>query len=926
MADVFISYARDDKVFVTELCAALAKQEVETWVDWEGIPPTTEWMEEIIRAIDGADNFLFVISDSSVKSEVCLRELAHAQESNKRLVPVVFHEVDSALVPESLARLNWIFLETRENSLQGLDTLMDALKTDLDWVRLHSQLLVRARDWEAKNKDKSTVLRGSDLVAAEKQLVAGSEKEPKPSTLQVQFIQASRLSANRRLRGILSAVTIALVTTSGLAVLAFLGRQEAQVQSQISLSRQLAAQSLSVFEDAPDLAILLSLEAQRAYNTFEARNSIWETMDRTRHLDSFLLHPRDWRSLWARALRVGGVAFSPDGKIVAAASWDNRIEFFDPQTTERIAPALEVDDWPYCVAFSPSGHLLAVGDQAGTISFWSVSEQKVIGEIKMGVESVDHLAFSPNGQWLAAAITEGSIALLDISKNPSVTAHWRAHPDTIAAIAFGVDGTWLVSGGRDESIRFWQVPTGEAFATAPSNPPQDQFPLSNGVNHVAVHPEGTLIGWSIDEAVVLWDLASAQVHRVLRQDEEGVFFNALVFSPSGDVVAVAAQTGTIFRWRVADGEPLEPFRQDERDVDGLAFSPDGKLLASVGWRDGSVVLWHHRSASALVRELGTTEYPPYTVSFGANGNRLVVDSSRTTSVWDVDTGKELSWPDVSISALLGTSNTPALSPTDNLLALGTDSGKLTVIDTSEGELLYELSEHSGRVWKLAFGPDGRSLATADSDGLLLLSDVATRQIQARIQLSTDIDPALAFHPNGQMIAVGLEGTGIVLRDLADGVTIETFPDKQPLGVADLAFSPDGSILASIGSQDFTVLLWDVATQAVLATIRTESTSAFNLDFSPDGRILTISGGGITFIDVESRRVLSKFDGNYDDASFSPDGKTLASIRDKAIVLWDMDEESWRARLCRKANRDLTAEEWSTYIGKDIAEYRPTCDF
>ena len=926
MADVFVSYARKDKGFVTNLCAALAKRDIETWVDWEGIPPTAEWMEEIFRAIEAADNFLFVISPNSVQSDVCLRELAHAEASSKRLVPVVFREVDSTLLPESIVRLNWIFLTKKEDASEGVKALVDALKTDLEWVRFHSRLLVRAKEWETRRADKSVVLRGSELEEAEQQLAVGSEKEPKPGALQIQFIQASRTAASRRLRGTLSAVTVALVIASGLAVLAFLGRQEAQRQSQISLSRQLAAQSSSVFRETPDLGILLSLEAQRAHDTFEARRSIWETMNRTRYLDSFLGHPRDWRYLWARALRVGGVAFSPDGKILAAASWDNKVDFFDPKTKQRVAPPLEVDGWPYCVAFSPSGQLLAVGDAAGIITLWNVEEQEVLEQINLDRESVDHVAFSPDGQWLAAALPDGDIALLSIPDNLSVKALWSAHPNAAKAIAFGLDGNWLASGGRDELIRFWEVPSGKEISTLPSKPVQEQLSRSDAVSHVVVHPKGTLIGWSVNEAVVLWDLALGRVHRVVRQDKDDNFFTALAFSPSGDVLAAATDNGTILRWRVTDGESLEPFRRDERFVDGLAFSPDGKFLASLGWRDGSVVLWHHRSSAALVKELGTMEYSPYTLSFGANGSRLVANGPQATAVWNMDTGKQITWVDASISALLAAPGTTAVSAKNNFLALGTQSGKVAIIDLSEGKLLRELPGHSRTVWQVALSPDGSVLASADSNGLFLLRDVATGQERARIQESAEIDPAVTFHPNAQMIAVARDRKDIVISSFADGLANVTLPNKHPLGVADLAFSPNDALLASLGLEDFTVLVWDLATQSVSATIRTETMLDFYLDFSPDGRILAISGDGITFVEVESRRVLTTFNGDYQDATFSPDGKTLASIRDKAVVLWDMDENSWRARLCRKANRNLTPQEWSTYLAKDLDEYRPTCEF
>ena len=108
MTDVFISYAREDKAFVTRLFDALVAQDRDVWVDWEGIPPTAEWLAEIYSAIEAADSFVFVISPDSIVSEFCNLEIAHAVKHNKRLVPIVCRDVDAETVPKPLAALNTI--------------------------------------------------------------------------------------------------------------------------------------------------------------------------------------------------------------------------------------------------------------------------------------------------------------------------------------------------------------------------------------------------------------------------------------------------------------------------------------------------------------------------------------------------------------------------------------------------------------------------------------------------------------------------------------------------------------------------------------------------------------------------------------------------------------------------------------------------
>ena len=226
--EVFISYSRKDTDFVRRLDEALKSRGREAWVDWEDIRPTEEWMQAIYAAIDGADTFIFVLTPDSVTSAVCGREIAHAAAHNKRMVPIVARELYAGTAPEALAKLNYIFFRESDDFEKATDTLINALDTDLDWVRAHTRLLTRAIEWESKGKNKSFVLRGDDLRTAERWLaVASTNKEPKPTALQTEYIIASRKAATRRQQITLGAVTLGFVVAIVLAIVAFFARQEA---------------------------------------------------------------------------------------------------------------------------------------------------------------------------------------------------------------------------------------------------------------------------------------------------------------------------------------------------------------------------------------------------------------------------------------------------------------------------------------------------------------------------------------------------------------------------------------------------------------------------------------------------------------------------------------------------------------------------
>ena len=227
--EVFISYSRKDKEFVRRLDEELKARGREAWVDWDDIRPAEEFMQAIYAAIESADTFIFVLTPNSIASPVCGQELAQAARHNKRLIPVVAQEVEETKVPEALAKLNWIFCRESDDFEAETGKLIQALDTDLEWVRAHTRLLTRAVEWEAKGKNNSFTLRGDDLRDAERWLTqAGTEKERQPTALQTEYIIASRKAAARRQRITLGAVGFGAVVAVVLAIVATVARNRAE--------------------------------------------------------------------------------------------------------------------------------------------------------------------------------------------------------------------------------------------------------------------------------------------------------------------------------------------------------------------------------------------------------------------------------------------------------------------------------------------------------------------------------------------------------------------------------------------------------------------------------------------------------------------------------------------------------------------------
>jgi TIR domain len=321
--DVFISYSRIDRDFVISLNDALQRRERDAWVDWEGIPPTAEWMAEIESAIESADSFVLVMSPASMSSRVCSEEVSHALALNKRIIPVVRQESDPDLIPGPIAALNWIFFRAQDDFETALETLIDTLDTDLDWVRAHTRLLVRAREWEGRGRDKSLLVRGSELQSAERWLTQqNAEKKPAPSPLHTQYILASRSAATVRQRGTVSAALLAVMISSGLAFLAWDQRNEAikerevaQQRERVSVSRELAASSTSELSVDPEVSLVLAVRAVSVAPTQEAEYALTQALVAS--------HERAVLSPTSDA--VSEAILSPDGRLALITTYPGPI-------------------------------------------------------------------------------------------------------------------------------------------------------------------------------------------------------------------------------------------------------------------------------------------------------------------------------------------------------------------------------------------------------------------------------------------------------------------------------------------------------------------------------------------------------------------------------------------------------------------------
>lgn len=296
------------------------------------------------------------------------------------------------------------------------------------------------------------------------------------------------------------------------------------------------------------------------------------------------------------------------------------------------------------------------------------------------------------------------------------------------------------------------------------------------------------------------------------------------------------------------------------------------------------------------------------VAFSPDGEYLVAsDISYDIHVWR---GAETQ-PFRTLNAQDGWCWAIAISPNSRILA-GSANGVIHLWDLSTGESLGELQESEGRVFSLAFSPDGLYLASGSEDHHVRVWDIRTRTLVWHLSGHTDEVRSIAFAPQQyqapndalrrlppspsyghQLVSGSYDGT-LRLWDLTTGTCIDTWSAESG-AILSVAFSPDGQLLASSG-QDCTIRVWNMATRRCCYVLRGHQQRVRTVAFSPKGRILA-SGSDDPLIclwDVRSGQLISTLTGHsswISSLSFSPDGETLASgSEDQSVRLWNSETQ------------------------------------
>ena len=556
------------------------------------------------------------------------------------------------------------------------------------------------------------------------------------------------------------------------------------------------------------------------------------------------------------------VAFSPDARLLATGTDDGSVKLWNVADGQPIGILQQGRVKAYAVAFAPDGRSLVSGNDDGTVDVWNVETREKLTSVKCHEKAICRLAFSPDATLLATGGEDGTVKLWN-------AASWKlrhvmvGHTDYVSAIMFSPDGKTLASAWNDAGVRRWDVATGKLI---------DMFTHPQSLFALAFSPDGQCLAAAGQfHTVRIWDLASGKIVHDFHA-HWGDISSLVFTPDGRKLLTASRDNSTRMWYLTDLPGPFPVDSNGPRprtvfnihkdwSMDVVFYQEADGLVAAVGAMPIAVQVRNLEDPSQLWKFYADkTENRAalnQSISFARNKSTLIMCISASgkpqISLWD--TQKHIR------QAVLEPSPGPSSKDFSNARMAVAADGTAIAVASSEERLISMIDLPAGITrWSVALphdkpispaiSPDGRIVAVGTESGLIMLLNSETGK-QGREPLR---------HGKGKLNAIAFSSGNILVSADSDGVAtfwdMESFegfslPPAHHEAIYSAAFSPDGQLLATAGGGDFyatdpwahegEICLWDVKNRKLLVKFHAHYGCVTRAVFSPSGKMLATTG-------------------------------------------------------------------------------------